>query len=207
MIENFKHLVEKIGHIPNGNRVYYNRRSQPPLFPHMVQDYLAANDDKEHERELLAEVIWALDEEYKWWEGRMEEVEVAGTKHKLARYKVDVGGPRPESYVEDFSLASKLPEEEQRDWYVHMKSGAESGWDYSSRWFVGNESFHEEEELLKVRTADILPVDLNSFLCKNAKILADFFTRMASLSCRCFFAYSAALEGFSILVKKSARIL
>jgi len=178
MIENFKHLVEKIGHIPNGNRVYYNRRSQPPLFPHMVQDYLTAKDDKEHERELLAEVIWALDEEYLWWEKRMTEVEVGGTKHKLARYKVDVGGPRPESYVEDYSLASKLPEEERRDWYVHMKSGAESGWDYSSRWFVGNTSWHEEEELLKVRTADILPVDLNSFLCKNAKILADFFSRM-----------------------------
>ena len=76
------------------------------------------------------------------------------------------------------------------------------------RWFVGNASWNEEEELLKVwnpnnstwqrnywkgirlygqcsyqfsciqvRTADILPVDLNSFLCKNAKILADFFTR------------------------------
>ena len=37
MIENFDHLVKKIGHITNGNRVYYNRRSQPPLFPHMVQ--------------------------------------------------------------------------------------------------------------------------------------------------------------------------
>ena len=66
---------------------------------------MAAKDDKEHERELLAEVIvttkniivsitiivilvkviWALDEEYQWWEGRMEEVEVAGNKHKLAR--------------------------------------------------------------------------------------------------------------------------
>ena len=75
------------------------------LLRDFVQDYLAAKDDKEHERELLAEVIvitkniivsitiivilvkviWALDEEYQWWEGRMEEVEVAGTKHKLAR--------------------------------------------------------------------------------------------------------------------------
>ena len=32
MIENFKHLVEKIGHIPNGNRVYYNRRFVLPNF-------------------------------------------------------------------------------------------------------------------------------------------------------------------------------
>ena len=33
MIENFKHLVEKIGHIPNGNRVYYNRRFVLPKLP------------------------------------------------------------------------------------------------------------------------------------------------------------------------------
>ena len=29
----------------------------------------------------------------------------------------------------------------------------------------------------QVRTADIIPVDLNSFLCKNAKILSDLFAR------------------------------
>ena len=55
--------------------------------------------------------------------------------------------------------------------YVHMKSGAESGWDYSSRcfqrftkkfedsisrWFVGNESLDGEEELLKVKPLIII---------------------------------------------------
>ena len=52
-----------------------------------------------------------------------------------------------------------------------MKSGAESGWDYSSRcfqsfpkkfenftsrWFVGNESLDGEEELLKVKPLIII---------------------------------------------------
>ena len=125
-----------------------------------------------------------------------------------------------------------------------MKSGAESGWDYSSRcfqrftkkfensisrWFVGNESLDGEEELLKVKpliiinkkslqslnlanieqpspdwcqqkkqvgTADIVPVDLNSFLCKNAKILSDLFARfwMFFLFCDFHFATFYRME-------------
>ena len=37
--ENFVKLIKDIGHIPNGNRIYYNKRSQPPLFISMVQAY------------------------------------------------------------------------------------------------------------------------------------------------------------------------
>ena len=56
-----------------------------------------------------------------------------------------------------------------------MKSGAESGWDYSSRWFSGSNTTNE---LYSVATGDIIPVDLNSFLCKNAKIIADLFRKL-----------------------------
>ena len=28
MLENFAELIAKLGHIPNGNRIYYNRRSK-----------------------------------------------------------------------------------------------------------------------------------------------------------------------------------
>merc|ERR1719431_620569 len=158
--------------------VYYTKRSQPPLFPQMVQDYLDATDDQVHAREFMAEVIWQLDTEFQFWSERMVEVELGGKVHKLARYHVDVGGPRPESFVEDFKEAAKLPEAERRKWYVHMKSGAETGWDYSSRGFVGNLSRPAEDELLDVKTGDIIPVDLNSFLCRNADILAGLFQRM-----------------------------
>src|SRR5690606_24130187 len=36
MLDNFAHLVDTWGHIPNGNRSYYLSRSQPPFFSHMV---------------------------------------------------------------------------------------------------------------------------------------------------------------------------
>lgn len=39
MLENFIHLIRLLGFIPNGTRIYYNRRSQPPLFISMVEEY------------------------------------------------------------------------------------------------------------------------------------------------------------------------
>ena len=83
-----------------------------------------------------------------------------------------------ESYEEDYSLANKLEEGDRKEWYIHMKSGAESGWDYSSRWFVTKQERSMEDELLDVKTGDILPVDLNSFLCRNAEIMEQLFLKM-----------------------------
>ena len=45
---NFKHLVEQVGHVPNGNRIYYTTRSQPPFFTQMVYDfYLSCKENPE----------------------------------------------------------------------------------------------------------------------------------------------------------------
>jgi hypothetical protein len=54
-----------------------------------------------------------------------------------------------------------------------------------SRWFVDNTSLPVEDSLLAVRTGDIVPVDLNSFLCRNAQIIAGIFTRCKYLVNRC----------------------
>ena len=46
-------------------------------------------------------------------------------------------GPRPESYREDFELAAQFEDEDDREeFYYHMKAGAETGWDYSTRWMI-----------------------------------------------------------------------
>src|SRR4051794_23740200 len=37
MCDNFAALIERYGHIPNGNRTYYISRSQPPFFAAMVE--------------------------------------------------------------------------------------------------------------------------------------------------------------------------
>jgi len=40
-------------------------------------------------------------------------------------------------YREDYEVAEKFDtENEKDDMYTRLKSGAESGWDYSSRWFI-----------------------------------------------------------------------
>ena len=45
MLYNFSTLVSLYGMIPNGNRVYFTRRSQPPLFISMVNAYYEVYDN------------------------------------------------------------------------------------------------------------------------------------------------------------------
>ena len=52
--------------------------------------------------------------------------------------------------------------------YSAIASAAESGWDFSSRWFEG-------VNLSTIRTQSILPVDLNAILCQNEKTLHQFY--------------------------------
>ena len=40
LLDNMRWLVDKNGFIPNGNRVYYFNRSQPPVFAMMLMDYV-----------------------------------------------------------------------------------------------------------------------------------------------------------------------
>ncbi|CAB4059318.1 TREH [Lepeophtheirus salmonis] len=100
MLENFVGLVQKYGHIPNGNRIYYINRSQPPLFISMVDIYYKATSDNT----FLEENIKVLEEEFQFWlENRSVEVEKDDEKYTLFRYNVNVGTPRPESYLPDLN--------------------------------------------------------------------------------------------------------
>jgi len=42
IVENFFIMIEKYGFIPNGFRIYYLNRSQPPFLSLMVQELAAA---------------------------------------------------------------------------------------------------------------------------------------------------------------------
>jgi alpha,alpha-trehalase len=53
MITNLVYLVENHGFIPNGGRVYYLRRSQPPFLIPMVYDYYEATGDIKFVNEIL----------------------------------------------------------------------------------------------------------------------------------------------------------
>lgn len=176
MIENLLYLVEKLGYIPNGSRVYYLGRSQPPLLAAMVASYFAATGDLAW----LKNHIVTVEKELQYWlDKKKVTVEVKGKKYVMLRYLADKTGkgPRPESYYEDYTNARGLPDYDKReDFYNEMKSAAESGWDFSSRWFVtagdaiGN--------LTEVHATRIVPVDLNSIFAGALQLVGDFRSRL-----------------------------
>ncbi|KAK2585079.1 hypothetical protein KPH14_008594 [Odynerus spinipes] len=171
MIDNFLEMVEKYGFIPNGGRIYYLMRSHPPLLIPMVELYLEFTQDVGY----LAKTIGTLEKEFDYWmQYKMMNVEKDGKTYKMAHYVVNSQGPRPESYREDYFLVEQIPNAEKRAaLYNNLKAGAESGWDFSGRWFIGD---GESSSLIDISTINIVAVDLNCFLQRNARILAEFFT-------------------------------
>jgi alpha,alpha-trehalase len=75
----------------------------------------------------------------------------------LNRYYDESATPRPEAYKEDVHTA-ELSGRSKEIVYRDLRSGAESGWDYTSRWLK------DGEHLETIHTIDILPVDLNALL-------------------------------------------
>ncbi|XP_033968889.1 trehalase [Trematomus bernacchii] len=170
MIQNFLYLVNRYGFIPNGGRIYYERRSQPPFLTLMVESYYRATMDKEFLRAALP----ALEQEYRFWmQNRSVAVTLNGAEHVLNRYHVQVGSPRPESYTDDLELAEGLTEDRKEQLWMELKAGAESGWDFTSRWYVDRDG-HNNGTLGDTRTSQILPTDLNALLCLTEKTLASF---------------------------------
>lgn len=56
---------------------------------------------------------------------------------------------------------------------MDLKTGAESGWDFTSRWYIDGDG-NNNGTLKETRTSQILPVDLNALLCLNEKAIALF---------------------------------
>ncbi|XP_076293624.1 trehalase isoform X2 [Lasioglossum baleicum] len=177
MIDNFLSMVEKYGFIPNGGRIYYLMRSQPPLLHLMVSRYLDFTGDYAY----LRSIISTLEEEFAFWQNeRMVSVNKNGKIYKMAHYMVRSNGPRPESYKEDYEIAQKLPQKSREFFYNNIKAGAESGWDFSNRWFNGNTA-GGKLSLMNISTEYIIPVDLNAILQQNARLLGQFHRSLGNL--------------------------
>ncbi len=161
LVDNFAFLIDTYGHIPNGNRTYYLSRSQPPFFFKMV-GLLSPND----EPAAFAHYLPELKKEYAFW---MEGAETLrpGTAHRhvvaltdgavLNRYWDDRDTARDESYREDVTLAESS-RRKPRELFREIRAAAESGWDFSSRWFADGRS------LATIDAIEIIPPDLNSLL-------------------------------------------
>uniref|UniRef100_A0A8C5LB62 Trehalase n=1 Tax=Jaculus jaculus TaxID=51337 RepID=A0A8C5LB62_JACJA len=170
MLQNFLELVKTYGHIPNGGRVYYLQRSQPPLLTLMMDRYVTHTNDTTFLRENIDTLAMELDF---WTVNRTISVSSGGQSYKLNHYYVPYGGPRPESYSKDAELADPLPEGDREALWAELKAGTESGWDFSSRWLVGGPN---PDLLSSIRTSKLVPVDLNAFLCQAEELMSKFYS-------------------------------
>ncbi|NP_001291906.1 trehalase isoform X1 [Bactrocera dorsalis] len=188
MIENFLSIVQRFGYIPNGGRVYYSGRSQPPFLTAMVKAYV----DFKKDYSFALEALDTLEHEFEYW---MNNHTVQAKGYDVAIYTDASTGPRPESYREDIKTSEDFRTDEDKEQiYTELKAGAESGMDFSSRWFV-DENGTNDGGLKNLKTRSIVPVDLNALLYMNAKIIAEFHDKAGNT------AKSAEYEA------KAARIL
>ncbi len=175
MINNFSDMIEQFGFIPNGSRVYYLTRSQPPFFSLMIN--LIGNYKNDLNWKLR--YLDAIEKEYSFWMNYFDDnlyqnradkrVALLGNLISLNRYYDEDVTPREESYYEDLNLALNLSEENKKNFYKNIRAAAESGWDFSSRWFKDGNS------ILTINTIEILPIDLNSILYFTEKFLSELY--------------------------------
>jgi alpha,alpha-trehalase len=170
MLDNFAYLIDKIGHIPNGNRTYYLTRSQPPYFAAMVGLYAHATDTAQALRYLEP-----IEKEYAFWMDGADSLKPGQFYRRvvrmptgvvLNRYWDDTPEPRPESYRPDVEIGQTLPDSERATFYRTARATAESGWDFSSRWM------RNPKDLRTLETTELIPVDLNSLLYNAERTIA-----------------------------------
>lgn len=189
MIDNFAYLINTYGHIPNGNRSYYLSRSQPPFFSLMVELLAGIDGGK-----VYAKYYQALKKEHQYWnEGGLnikpgkafKRIVMLDDGSVLNRYWDENETPRQESYKEDYETAEAIAtgqmsvmrfkdqpsgelfkQNSLATSYHHLRAGAASGWDFSSRWFA------DRKDIKTIEVTDIIPVDLNCLLFQLETTLA-----------------------------------
>lgn len=218
MVNNFAYLINTYGHIPNGNRSYYLSRSQPPFFSMMVQLLADAKKDEK----VYDQYLPAIEKEYMYWMDGDKVVKPGEAYKKVVktkqgflmnRYADEASSPRGESYREDVVTAGKsvdlkmaairfgsreaadsFAQEEKTKIYRHLRAGAESGWDFSSRWFA------DSMILGTIQTTDIVPVDLNCLLYFMENLLAKQYARKGNAKKAADYAKWASERAEAILI-------
>ncbi len=195
MIANFGDLLDRFGFIPNGTRTYYLTRSQPPVF-HLMATLSA--DQTEHGRR--RRLRWMCIEHAFWMRG--EQSVLPGHQNGrvlrlqdgalLNRYWDDSDRPRDESWREDVDLAAAVPTRLATDVWRDIRAAAESGWDFSSRWFGAAGSLRD------IRTTRLAPIDLNSLLYSLEHCIASEAMALDESNLSEMFAQRAQRRGAAI---------
>jgi alpha,alpha-trehalase len=169
MVDNFAYLIDEFGFIPNGNRTYFLSRSQPPFFSLMVELL-----SEERGKEIVLKYLPHLEKECQFW---MKGKDLLDKKNKtekrvvkmtggevLNRYWDNMDTPRQEAFAEDIETAKEAGNSNIAI-FRHIRAAAESGWDFSSRWF------RDKNKMSTIYTTDIVPIDLNCLMFHLEKLI------------------------------------
>lgn len=190
MVKNFAYLINRFGFIPNGNRSYYLGRSQPPYFALMVELLAEKKGNSTY-----AIYLDALQKEHDYYMDKS-----AATKHvvkmpdgsTLNRYYDRMDIPRQEAFLADEEVAARSTQSKPAI-YRHLRSAAESGWDFSSRWFKDGKS------ITTIQVTSYVPVDLNCLLYKLETVLSKAYRETGNLLRERYYAQLAERRKKSIL--------
>ena len=169
MVNNFAYLINTYGHIPNGNRSYYISRSQPPFFSLMVELLASIKGDR-----IYLTYLPAMEKEYKFWMEGADKLKPGEAYRRvvkmkdgtiLNRYWDDAATPRPEGFKEDVAVAERSGRDKE-EMYRNLRAGAESGIDFSSRWF------EDKKDIITIQVIDFIPVDLNALMVHLEQMLS-----------------------------------
>ncbi len=141
-VDNMLYLVDRYGYMPNGNRTYFLKNSQPPFLSEMVRDIYRVFGDKVW----LGSAYNTLKKEYNFWmTKRMSPVGLnvyGGTLKNDEEVKI---------FADMFRSRTKSePKKTEADMARHAIICCESGWDMNPRW--GYEGYN------------YAPIDLNSLM-------------------------------------------
>lgn len=174
LLDNFNYLVELLGFIPNGNRIYFLSRSQPPVFSLMIElMQLSLSKGALHRCRLN------LEKEHGFWmrgapvakshnraEKHVVYVAQQGYKGCLNRYFDPLDKPRPEAFYKETKLGETYY---QKGFFSQLRAVCESGWDFSSRFLK------EEGNLATSYALSLAPIDLHCLLYLSEKQLFAFY--------------------------------
>ncbi len=194
MADNFAYLIDTYGHVPNGNRSYYLSRSQPPVFALMTDLFEETGVHRAND------YLPQLRKEHAFWTEGGEHLR-PGEAHRrcvclddgsvLNRYWDERDTPREESYREDVETA-RSSDRPAHEVYRDLRAGAESGWDFSSRWLG------DPQRLSSIRTTRIIPIDLNCLLYNLERQIARLSAAKGWQACAAEFEQRAQARAAAI---------
>jgi len=152
IVKNTAYMIDKFGFVPTANRTNYLSRSQPPFFSRMVMllaEYKGVPVILEYLPQLLSE--------YKFWMEGDHAVRMPNGSI-LNRYYDNEKTPRPEMADNDIKISNNVNWRRPDSLYLDIRASAESGWDFSSRWF------NDPMDIRTIQTTNIIPIDLNCLL-------------------------------------------